>query len=487
MKVLFYNWVDDRDPEGRGGGVSVYQHAVLTSLGTAGWADAAFISSGLSYDLMGGAPRWEPLREDGPTRRYELINSGTQSPSHHSFADISQIEHAATRDAFFDFIEKTGPYDVVHFNNLEGLPADVLTLKNRWADTRIVFSLHNYYPVCPQVNLWFKEREICHDFDEGRNCATCLPGPQNGRGQRLSGALAYRFRQIGIKPGGWGYDRGVRGTIRAAGRSVRLIAGLRQAVRPKAASTDVALDLGGHFAARRDRMIQLINAHCDHVLCVSEAVRKLAVHYGISERLAVTDYIGTRAAQVWTESQPRARMPGSDGTLSVGYLGYMRRDKGFFFLLETLEALPDDIAARVRVVIAARRGDGPTMARIDALKSRLAGVTCLDGYTHAQLDTILADIDVGVVPVLWHDNLPQVAIEMHARHIPLITSDLGGAQELSGCSSMIFPTGDQTALTAIFRRLLEGGVDATDYWANAMIPVDLSSHIAALKTFYRAS
>ena len=44
----------------------------------------------------------------------------------------------------------------------------------------------------------------------------------------------------------------------------------------------------------------------------------------------------------------------------------------------------------------------------------------------------------GVVPVLWHDNLPQVAIEMHARHIPLLTSDMGGAQELGNCPEMVF-------------------------------------------------
>ena len=116
----------------------------------------------------------------------------------------------------------------------------------------------------------------------------------------------------------------------------------------------------------------------------------------------------------------------------------MRRDKGFFFLLDALADLPEDLARRVHLVVAAPKGSEATMVRLHGLTDRLASIDYADGYNHDNLDTILSAADVGVVPVLWEDNLPQVAIEMHARHIPLLTLTAAGPRS-SRVSGAIFP------------------------------------------------
>lgn len=156
MRILYYNWVDYLDEEKRGGGVTIYQRNLLQHLDAEGDVEELFLSAGLSYDLPPKAPRWGQVAhgpQEDRARRYEIINSGTLSPAHHSFGHPQQLRHDATKAAFFDFIDAKGPFDVVHFNNLEGLPAEVLELKSRWPETKVVLSLHNYYPVCPQVNL----------------------------------------------------------------------------------------------------------------------------------------------------------------------------------------------------------------------------------------------------------------------------------------------------------------------------------------------
>ena len=165
-------------------------------------------------------------------------------------------------------------------------------------------------------------------------------------------------------------------------------------------------------------------------------------------------------------------------------MGYMRRDKGFFFLLDALEAMPDAVVARLRLVIAARRGDGATMARIAALTPRLAGVEHIDGYRADDLDRLLGQVDLGVIPVLWHDNLPQVALEMHARHIPLLTADMGGAQELGNTPDMVFRAGDIADFTAKITAVLDGGFSADAYWQNAMAPLGMQTHIDELERHY---
>ena len=43
----------------------------------------------------------------------------------------------------------------------------------------------------------------------------------------------------------------------------------------------------------------------------------------------------------------------------------------------------------------------------------------------------MEDVNLGIVPPLWEDNLPQVAIEMISNGIPVLTSMNGGAKELN--------------------------------------------------------
>lgn len=490
VRILYYNWVDYQDAEGRGGGVTLYQRNVMEALEARADIEASFLCAGLSYDLPVRGPRWERLRHGvGKTRdrRYEIVNSGVLAPAHASFGDPAQVSHPATRDVFFDFVARTGPYDVIHFNNLEGLPADVLSIKEQYRQTQVVVSLHNYYPVCPQVNLWAHERETCEDFESGARCVTCLIQQHDARLLRVAHGLSYRLRCAGLQPGTWAYDVAFRGILGVGRRGVRAANRLRgrQEIAQEVSVLEphIGVARAGAFAARRADMIALINTHCDRVLCVSDAVRILAQRYGIAPELTCTNYIGTRAAEIYDETTPAQDAAGKQ-ILTLGYLGYMRRDKGFFFLLDALEALPVPIAARLRIVIAARAADRTTMARVHALGTHLAGVIYHDGYTHDELEAVLAPVDVGVVPVLWYDNLPQVAIEMHARHIPLLTAGMGGAPELGNCPDMVFEPGDISGFTRSVQALLAGRIDLDEYWRGAMRPVTVPDHISELLDLY---
>ena len=509
MKILYYNWVDYLDDEKRGGGVTVYQRNLMRAFAAAPDVDAWFLSSGISYDLLASRPRWERMRhgpKENRRRRFEIVNSGTMSPSHHSFGAPEQVDHPGTVAVLFDFVERNGPFDVIHFNNLEGIPASVLALKERWPETRLILSLHNYYPVCPQVNLWYQERENCTDFDGGRKCEHCLPFQHEARVVRLANSVAFRLKKFGIRPGTRLFDRAFLPGLRLGGRLERTFGRFARAIRRvpllRAAAAPVALAAlprrgqagplrplrPGHveFAQRRRDFVDLINAHCDLVLCVSDRVGALAERHGIRPEILRTSYIGTNQAEKFRTTRPRETILRPDGTLSLGYLGYMRRDKGFYFLLEALEQLPEAIAGRLHLVVAARNTDQGAVDRLTAMGDRFASVSFADGYTHDTLDDILAEIDVGVIPVLWEDNLPQVAIEMHARHIPLLTADMGGARELGACPDMVFRAGDRMDLMRRIRAILNGEVTSAGYWAGqVMTPVSMEGHLEDLRHLYR--
>ncbi|MCC5969908.1 MAG: glycosyltransferase [Pararhodobacter sp.] len=492
MKILYYNWVDYLDREKRGGGVSVYQRNLLAALHAHGGIEAHFLSSGMAHELRRRSPRWVELpaaRDEAPARRFEIVNSGLLSPSHADFASPAQLEHAETEDVFEDFVARNGPYDVIHFNNLEGLPAAALRIKERWPATRVVLSLHNYYPFCPQVNLWRNEAEHCTDFAAGQRCVNCLPVRADPRSVRLAHAVSWRLNRLGMGPGTLTFDKGFRPLLGLAWRGYRKLKLLRRP-RPVPATLSAAVpDTGGAgaFAARRAAMVALINTHADAVLCVSDRVRHIAAHHGVAPSRLHTAYIGTQEAAKWQTTQPRPRMLQSDGTLRLAYLGYMRRDKGFFFLLDALEALPPALAARLRLTVAARRGEAAVVARLQALAPKLAELRQVNGYAHAGLDALLSDVDLGLVPVMWEDNLPQVAIEMHARHIPILTSDRGGAQELGRCPDLTFRAGDTADFARALTTVLEERITPADYWQNVMPPVTMQAHLDRLLTIYEGT
>ena len=521
MRLLLYNWVDCLDEERRGGGVTLYQQNLMRACLAAGDIELRVLSAGISYDLIPGPPRWERLRhgpDEARAQRFEIVNSGLLAPAHNAFGDDAQLDHPATVAAFADFLEREGPFDAVHFNNLEGLPASVLALKPRFPATRFVLSLHNYYPFCPQVNLWWQERAHCADFDGGRACTDCLPHRHNPHVVRAAHALAYRLKRAGIRPGTALFDGVFRSVMRLGGRGLRLATRTRRGLRQAAARIGMrggtqideqggilsgiqkeALDSAPRamllpagpppaaeaFAVRRARMVALINAHCDRVLCVSDRVRAIAAAQGLRPAILRTSYIGTAHAARFAATPPRGTILRPDGTLGLGYLGYMRADKGFPFLLEALEALPAALAARLHLTVAAPAGEAATLARLQAVGARCASLTFHDGYAQAALDAILAGVDVGVVPVLWEDALPQVAIEMHARRIPLLTADRGGARELAGCDAMVFRAGDAGDFAARIAALLEGRITAAAYWAGPVrAPLDMAAHLAELRAHY---
>ncbi|MCB1388706.1 MAG: glycosyltransferase [Rhodobacteraceae bacterium] len=521
MRVLYYNWADYRDPERRGGGVSVYQRNLIGALLHVDGVETAFLSAGLAHDLRRREPHVVKLA-DGPSPRYALVNSGIIAPSHADFAGRAQMDHPATEGAFADFVERTGPWDVIHFNNLEGLPANVLNLRRRWPNTRFVLSLHNYYPFCPQVNLWYAERETCADYHAGANCTRCLVARPEPRSIRTAYAMSWSLSRMRLGPGTLFYDRVFRPSLGLAWRTLRRILNARHrrvgapvpmaavgaaagdaavsalvavdtpAVRePSAARPAPAQAPGAHpgeaFARRRARFVGLINAHCDTVLCVSDRVRQIALHHGIHASRLQTMYIGSAEAAEWHYSHPRADFVGTDGTVRLAYLGYMRRDKGFHFLMRALKALPGPMARRVRLTVAAKAGDAEAMAALEALRPHLAEVRHVDGYSHADLRALLADVDLGVIPVVWEDNLPQVAIEMHARHIPLLTSDRGGAQELGRNPDFVFRADSIDSFNRVLGRVLDRGVTPADYWAHAIAPTSLPDHVQALLDLYRKS
>lgn len=141
-----------------------------------------------------------------------------------------------------------------------------------------------------------------------------------------------------------------------------------------------------------------------------------------------------------SESELRSTMPGD--FLRLVFLGndIYYEEKGYPFLLNALEKLDKERAAKVELVLTVKQNEDE---KVTAHLKRFKFIKIIHGYKHADLPEICEGCHLSVVPVVWEDNLPQIAIESVTYGVPVPASDFGGASELCSSDAVKFKCGDE--------------------------------------------
>ena len=149
----------------------------------------------------------------------------------------------------------------------------------------------------------------------------------------------------------------------------------------------------------------------------------------------------------------RAQLDLPDAVPLVGMISVLRSWKGHVTLLEAAEKL---LAERpVHFVIA---GDGPGRAEIMEKIERMPwrGHVTLLGH-RADVENVLASLDVLVLPSYAHEGIPQIILQAQAMARPLVATRIGGIPEVvaDGVTGLLIEPRDSSALAASIARLLD--------------------------------
>lgn len=473
-RILIYNWVPFDEKEGKGGGVTVYTKNLITYLTQLKDWEIFFLSSGRAYNRKREDIYIEKTRNcfEGKCNSYQIVNSPILSSAHLSFPyPEDYLEDRQLKIIVGDFLRQIGQLDVIHFQNLEGISLSVLELKQDFPLTKFVYTMHNYYPLCPQVMLWKEDSTDCSEKRCGEHCVSCMPTDVFKEKIIINQQINYDIENFGI------VDEGdLKEQKRVEQYYEDLILNGRYEIDIERKS-----QLAHEFKKFRIKNIQYINIYMDQILAVSKRVLEIAVYFGIDYNKIKVSYIGTEVAykQKGFCSAPYKREP-----FRICYLGYMRKVKGFYFLLDALEAIPDEIACKIAVTIAVANTDELALKRIKYLDNKFAEIIIYKGYTNKQLSSILENVQLGIVPSLWEDNLPQVAIEMKANGVAVLTSDLGGAKELTTSEKFVFEAGNQADFLEKLLEFVKCPETITEYWNNCPKLLTMQEHIDELLESY---
>jgi glycosyltransferase involved in cell wall biosynthesis len=197
--------------------------------------------------------------------------------------------------------------------------------------------------------------------------------------------------------------------------------------------------------------MRTICAAVTHFLAPSNTLRERFLTFGIAPgRITYRD-------QGIDQSAFRGLERTTSRQLRIGFMGSLLVSKAPHLLFEAFAGLaPGAASLHVFGSYAAYHGD-------DSYQRTLAAVPLMQDVhlhgpvPHEQIPSVLASIDVLVVPSVWIENAPFVIREAFVAGIPVIASNIGGMAEMvsDGRNGLLFEVGSAADLRRCLTRLIE--------------------------------
>lgn len=468
---MLVNWAEIQAGASHGGGVNGYCQAIGLALAARGH-EVISVSSGTTYEKQGDRIGPCSVRRHSDWRGiriYEVVNSPVLAPSMAQFKDpLEEVSAPSLETELVRLLQDLKP-DTVHFHSLEGYSAGCIAAA-RACGARVVFSLHNYHTVCPQVYLMQGHRRPCFGSDNGNACISCIPAVDPTEEKlRLAGRhMTPRTepRPFPLPPPPW------ESIDRPAWQP------LLNVIQPEPPSNRPPTSYG----ARRTAMIAALNT-CDRVLAVSDFVGRKFESLGLDPRVIRTQHIGCSMVDLVTPVGPR---PNDPGPIRLAFVGYNNWFKGLPMLADSLELLTPEILSKFHLTVLALNGEvlEPQLRR---LEGRLAGLTLGFGYEYAELPRLLREIDLGLAVSVWWDNAPQTVMEFLACGIPVLGADLGGIPEFvrDEQNGLLFRGNDRWDLARRLAEVARKPGRLAELRAGVKPPKTMGTHVSELEREYR--
>jgi glycosyltransferase involved in cell wall biosynthesis len=476
-------------PPGAMGGVETYTQTLCRSLAARGHAVAVF------------------CREAAPSRaefswRDDLVDGIPVRRVTNNFVRVSGLADyyvSAEAEAIFASTLAEWRPDVIHFQHAIGLSAS-LPEQSASAGVPTAWTLWDYWPICPVNTLLLKDGTLCPGSHRAVNCFTCIygsPRPFPGRhiparptdgGAPAADAVRHPF----------GLDEGTVHTLRRLlPRTVRLrlLDGYnlltavarhlprRGAAGRQSADTETETLPPAAVAFRADFMRRALSA-CSVLVAPLPFVADTYVDFGL-DRAHIRCLEPGMDVSGWSRT-PRSAPP-PDRPLRLGYIGSLMRHKGVDVLVRALARLDRrDVELRLHGFFVPGDPYGSDLRRLAQGDRR---VRLLGPYEQHDLPRVLAEIDVLLMPAVWHETFSFVTREAVLAGVPVVAARMGGmrAAVADGLNGFLLPPGDADAWAGAIDRLagdreLVGRMSE----AQATWPVrSIEDDAAALEQLYR--
>ena len=411
MRILHVGW---GFTPWRGGGLIAYAEQLMAAQAAAGH-DVSYFCAGRRVPLL-RRPRVHRWRRDG-VRVHEILNcpvphggdTGTRVP------DIELGEPRSER-IFEQTLARVRP-QLVHVHELAGLPSSLIDIaKDRGMP--VVMTLQDYYLLCPTIKLYDHLGQVCHRREPGADCRVCCRDGAVDTSHHETQTLGAALVQLGERHPA-ARERYWRHVAPRVARLPGAPAVARERKAPPAPPVPVGIAPPAEVYDRRRHLNVARLGRVDALLAMSHRVAEIYTELGVPADRIRTLHLTLRHLG---RLSPRSLAAAPAPVLFAAMNGASSRQKGAEVIIDAVRRL--EVAGyggryRLRLLGGV---DDRYRAELEAVPSvELGGV-----FGQSELDELLDDVDVGIVPSVWEEAYGYVGVEFLAKGIPVLGNAIGG-------------------------------------------------------------
>jgi glycosyltransferase involved in cell wall biosynthesis len=434
-------------------GVENYTAQLARGLAAAGEDVAVFVPR-VRSDLPDLSLRYEA--RDGYGIHWFTGNSQPGDPA-------EQLDPPGRAAQFDAFLERERP-QLVHFQHVAKLGLGLVEVA-RARGLPLVYTAHDYYPVCHRITWMRPDLARCEVLGEPRACSRC--DLALGLLNQLPELGDYH---IGAFPAALPPD--TRRRLEAILAGDERGSGLAAEEWAAAAQRRAELDL------RRREVFGLF----DRILCPTHFLAERLVEGGLSRSVLQHLPYGIDTAQLAALPRPTAAELRSR-PLRIGFLGSATKHKGLHVLLDAWALLQPRGSAELHLW-----GDSTDRPYVEQCRRR---AEALGAHWHGPFDqrdlaSCLGRVDLLVVPSIWVENYPLAIREALAAGRPVVASRVGALPEsiADGRDGRLFLPGDGADLARVLGELIAAPEDVVRLRAGAAPVHDLAAHVREHRALY---
>lgn len=363
--------------------------------------------------------------EDCGVQSFEIINP-LPVPYDEGISELETFKKNGSLDAYDRLLDTFHP-DVIHIHTLMGLHASFLEAARK-KNIRRVFTVHDYFPVCPKLTL-VRHGQSCTSAESCTECGVCNTTALSLKKIMLLQSPLYRYLK----------DTAVVHKLRAYHRG-RYLSGEMEsentaaATVNKNAATAMMNENSVMAMVKENSATAMANENSAEAGTAMDYKKLRGYYYSLLKSMDMIHYNSSVAKSVY---ESFFQLPNSviisishgdigdhkkkkdffSGRLRMTYLGQQRMEKGFFLLQAALDELwKTDKSFCLNLYFTP--------------KKRAPYMKIYGRYSYSELERIFDNTDLLVVPSIWKETFGYVVLEALSYGVPVLISGNVGARDI---------------------------------------------------------